>query len=193
MTWDTNTAILEQLRTFSADEAWTCLAEHFEVPLTRYARRSGLSADAARDVVQEALIAFAEAYRRGAYDRDKGRLSSWLFGIARREVSAARRRRALDPVGALETGQASGLREDDDALEQVWEEEWQRAILERAIARVREEVEPATWESFALQAFDGLDVPDVMSRLGHSRTQVYNAKHRISRRLRELAGEYEDA
>lgn len=160
--------------------------------MTRYARRSGLSPDAVADVVQEILIAFAEGYRRGAYDRGRGRLSSWLFGIARREVAAARRKAALDPVRALESAEERNYPDQDDALVRIWEEEWRRAIVERCIARVRSELEPATWECFALQVFEGLDAEQVAERTGLPRGRVYDAKYRVSRRLRELEREYED-
>ena len=69
MTWSTNTSILSQLETFSAQTAWVSLVEHFERPLARYAQRSGLAPDAVQDAVQETLLAFAEAYRRGTFDR----------------------------------------------------------------------------------------------------------------------------
>lgn len=193
MTWSTNTSILARLETFSDGTAWGCLVEHFERPLSRYARRSGLSADAVQDAVQETLVAFAEAYRRGTFDRSRGKLSGWLFGIARREVAHARRRSAVNPVGALDTGIGRDGPEDDDALERIWEEEWRRATLERCIDRVRGEIEPRTWQCFALQVFEGLGARDVAARLELPLTKVYNAKHRVSRRLRELAREQEDA
>ncbi|MCP3913975.1 MAG: sigma-70 family RNA polymerase sigma factor [bacterium] len=193
MTWNTNTSILARLETFSDDTAWTSLVDHFERPLTRYAQRTGLSPAVARDVVQETLIAFAQAYRGGNYDRSRGRLSGWLFGIARREVAGARRRLALDRLQPAESSFVNDTPETEDALERIWEEEWRGAILERCVERVRQEVEPATWQCFALQAFEGLSADEVVKRLGLPRTRVYNAKHRISRRLRELAREYEDA
>jgi RNA polymerase sigma factor (sigma-70 family) len=192
MSWNTNTSILARLGTFSAATAWTCLVEHFEQPLQRYALRSGLAPGAAQDVVQDTLLAFAVAYRSGTYDRAQGRLSAWLFGIARREVANARRRAANDPVGSIDTAYDRAA-PDDDALELIWEEEWRRAILERCIERVRKDVEPATWACFALQAFEGLGAEEVAARQGIPLTRVYNAKHRISRRLRELALEFEDA
>ena len=192
MPWNTNTSILARLETFSAETAWTSLTEHFEPPLTRYARRAGLSPEAARDAVQDTLVAFAEAYRRGTFDRTRGRLSGWLFGIARREVAAARRRAALDPVRRLESTQERRHPDPEDALEGIWEEEWRRAILERCIETVRAEVEAATWECFALQVFEGLGAEEVAARAGVPRTRVYNAKHRVARRLRELAREFED-
>lgn len=193
MTWDTNTAILARLETFSAETAWTSLVEHFERPLTRYVGRSGLSSSLVEDVVQETLVAFAEAYRGGAFDRTRGRLSGWLFGIARHKVASARRKAALDLVTVLGSAPERSLHDPDDALERIWEEEWRREILERCIARVRKEVEPAIWECFALLTLHGLSTEDVVARLGLPRTRVYNAKHRVLRRLRELEREFEDA
>lgn len=193
MTWNTNTAILARLETFSEETAWTSLVEHFEIPLTRHAQRSGLPPDAVHDVVQEILVAFALAYRKGAYDSTRGRLSAWLYGIARREVAAARRKACLDPAMAMDSAQERNVLDDDDALERIWEEEWRRAILERCIKRVREEVQPSTFECFALQTFEGLGADEVAARLGISLTIAYNSKHRVSRRLQELAREYEDA
>lgn len=193
MTWNTNTSILARLETFSAKTAWTSLSEHFELPLKRYALRAGLSQEAVQDVVQDTLIAFAEAYRRGAYDRSRGRLSGWLFGIARLEVAGVRRKVAIHRDETLSTAREGSLIPDEEALEGIWEEEWRRAILERCIETVRQEVEPITWECFALQAFEGLNGDEVAERMSIPRTRVYNARHRVSRRMRELALEYEDA
>jgi len=193
MTWNTSASILARLQTFSSETAWSSLAEHFERPLHRYARRAGLTPEQAADAVQDTLVAFAQAYRAGGYDAARGRLSAWLFGIARREVASLRRAVARDPVGALDSVVERDTPEDEDALERIWDEEWRRAVLERCIERVRHEVEPATWECFALQTFEGLSAEAVAQRMGVPHTRVYNAKHRVSRRMRELAHEFNDA
>lgn len=124
MSWDTNTSILVRLETFSARTAWTTLAAHFEKPLSRYARRAGLAQSAIPDVVQATLVAFALAYRSGSYDRSRGRLSSWLFGIARREVAGARRRSALEAEHAPVSMRDEGIPEEEDPLEEIREHEW---------------------------------------------------------------------
>ena len=193
MAWNTNTSILAQLETFSADTAWTSLVEHFERPMTRFARRSGLQESSVADVVQATLIAFAEGYRQGKYDRGRGRLSSWLYGILKHEIAAARRMAFSERAQSLDSDLQAGQVIADDTLDAIWAEEWRRAILERGFERIRKETEPSTWECFALQTFEGLSAEEVAARLGLPRTRVYNAKHRIIKRLRELALEYEDA
>lgn len=192
MAWTTNTSILAQLETFSAQTAWSSLVDHFERPLSRFAQRSGLPRSSIADVVQGTLITFAEGYRKGKYDRARGRLSDWLYGIHKREIAAARRKFATH----REEGQASEVLRDrpsgEGDLDEIWEEEWRRAILERSLEWIRKEIEPATWECFALQTFEGLGSNEVAAHLGMPVSRVYNAKHRVVKRLRELAREFED-
>jgi RNA polymerase sigma factor (sigma-70 family) len=193
MTWNTNTSILARLETYSDDSAWTGLVTHFQKPLTRYVGRAGVPAALVPDVVQETLVAFAAAYRGGDYDRSRGSLSSWLFGIARNQIASARRRAALDPVVAFEASREQGFPDPaGDVFEAIWEEEWRRAVTERCIERVRGEIAPGVWECFALQVFEGLRAEEVADRLGLSRARVYDIKYRVTRRLREIEREHED-
>ena len=46
----------------------------------------------AEDVVQDTLLAFLDAWRRGRYDRDRGRLGSFLFAIAVQQVRTHHRK-----------------------------------------------------------------------------------------------------
>eukprot|EP00913_Durusdinium_trenchii_P006239 g5851.t1 len=84
MPWITTTIMLERLSD-AQDSAWEELATHFRAPVHHFAIRLGLNESAAEDVVQSTLLAFISAYRDGRYEKDRGRLSSWLFGIAYRE------------------------------------------------------------------------------------------------------------
>lgn len=72
----TNTALLEGLRETGNDAIWKVFCTRYRPVVIAVARRLGLNADEAEDATQEALLAFATAYRQGKYDRDKGRLRS---------------------------------------------------------------------------------------------------------------------
>ncbi len=198
MSWETHTSILQQLRTFSARSAWNALADEFREPLVRFGERAGLPRDRAEDAAQETLTAFAQGFRAGRYERSKGRLRSWIFGIARRQVSSARRSAALDPVAARGTDESpslllAGAAPVQGDLEGIWEEEWQRSVLDRCLRRIQSEVGPETYQAFHLATFEGLSADEVAARLNVPRSRVYNAKHRVAARLRELALEIEDA
>ena len=101
MEWVTTSVLLDQLRA-GADGAWGAFLERFRKPVIAFALKVGLPAQAADDAAQETMLAFLEGLRSGSYDRKKGRLSSWLFGIASmkaRQAFDARARIDRDHAG----------------------------------------------------------------------------------------------
>jgi RNA polymerase sigma-70 factor (ECF subfamily) len=66
-------------------------------------------------------------------------------------------------------------------------------LLERAIAIVRERVEPATWEAFRLTAMDGLPAAEVARRLRKHVATVYVARSNVQKMLHEEVAALEAA
>jgi DNA-directed RNA polymerase specialized sigma24 family protein len=58
-------------------------------------------------------------------------------------------------------------------------------VLEEAAERVRERVEPHTWEAFRLTAFEGLSGADAAARLGLKVCTVFKARSRVQHLLQE--------
>jgi len=194
MEWRTTSTMLRELRDFDRGEAWGTFVERFRRPIVAFAGRLGHTSDDAEDIAQETLLAFAEAFRAGRYDQNKGRLSQWLFGIAYKHALKERQRRRRDRA-ALEPGgdRASFLASipDEAAATQVWDHEWEAALLDECLAHVRQEVEPATMRAFELTALADRPAADVARELGLSVTAVYNGKHRVVKRLRELREQFD--
>lgn len=195
MEWLTTSTILERLRDYENRNAWDQFAERFRQPIVRFARQMGLSSTDAEDAAQETLIAFAEAYRRGQYHRDRGRLSQWLFGIAYRQSLNARRKHARnaarivrDSSGAARLGEVA----DEQAATSHWETVWEESLLDDCLRQVRREVEPVTYRAFELSVRDGQPAADVATALEVPVKTVYNAKHRVLKRIRELRAILED-
>jgi DNA-directed RNA polymerase specialized sigma24 family protein len=74
----------------------------------------------------------------------------------------------------------------------VWDGEWERSLLEECLECVRQEVETATFQAFEMTALQQRPVPEVAETLGIAQTTVYNARHRVVKRLRELRSLFED-
>lgn len=190
--WVTTTTILEQLRDPRADGAWSRLVTRFHEPLRAFARRAGVPDADADDVVQEALIEFTRAYADGKYQRDRGRLSAWLFGIVRRCTLRLRQRRAREQARGQALsfdGRDAEPPVDEKSLEDLWNREWERWAWETCLRRVRAEFEPDTLRLFILHVQEGRPPAAAAAELGVSVKAVYNAKHRVLTRLRELRGE----
>jgi len=192
--WITTSTILGGLRDFEDRTAWERFVTRFRGPIVRLALAQGLKPADADDVAQETLLAFAAGFRAGSYDAAKGRLSRWLFGIAYRQVMRAREtrdRRAAELLPTAEHGHSLAELEDEAAATRSWDVEWERAILAQCMARARSEVQPATFRAFELAAIENREVAAVATELGIDVKAVYNAKHRLLKRIRELRASME--
>jgi DNA-directed RNA polymerase specialized sigma24 family protein len=96
--WVTTTQLLEDLKTTDAESAWTEFCSHFQPVVIDFAKKLGLSNVEAEDAAQETMTAFFKAFREGKYDPAKGRLSNWLFGIAKRVILNLRGRQPLEKL-----------------------------------------------------------------------------------------------
>ena len=194
MEWVTTSTLLEGLRDFGNQNAWNRFEERFRKPLISFARKMALDASEAEDVAQETLIAFAATYRGGAYDRKKGRLSNWLFGIAYRQILNRRRgiaRREGKVRATPDTVFWAGLPEEG-AAEADWDREWAQARLHQSLDIVRQEVKPATFRAFQALVLENRSPEEVAEELGMSQNGVSVAKHRVLKRLRELGRQWEE-
>jgi RNA polymerase sigma-70 factor (ECF subfamily) len=131
------------------------------------------------------LFSFAQAYQRGSYDRDKGRLRTWLSGIVKKKVIDIHRKRRETPIG--DAGRTTGFMEkipDEGTMDEIWDAEWRRAVVTQCLEDIREDVDEKTVRAFVLFAWKGWSVEKVASELGVSRNAVYQAKKRVLSKIR---------
>ena len=188
MEWSTTSTLLRGLKQFSDEDAWERFVGHFRPALIAFSRHLGLAEGEAEDCAQSVLLAFAESYRSGRYESQKGTLRRWVFALARNKAIDVLRLRGRQASGqeVLETVEVEAQ------LEGVWDREWERAILERCLAKVRKEVRRRTYRCFEAVVLKGKEVLEVAEELEMKQGAVYVAKHRVLRRLNELKVEFED-
>lgn len=188
LTTATSTSLIEGLRDPANRTAWHAYVERYRPLIVRYARRVGVNASEAEDVAQTALMEFTSALRGGRYDRERGRLRTWLFGIVANQVRRWRERvRPREVVGdETAAGQALGAAQAPDELAQAWDDEWRQAVLRQCLEAVGREVQPTTLAAFERFVLDGLDARAVAAELGLSPNAVFGAKRRVLERIRDL-------
>jgi len=187
MTWLTTTSILNDLRGDPQHVAWRLLLERFRGPAVRFAVSMGHSAVDAEDVIQDAFAAFTAAYRAGRYDREKGRLSVWLFGFVHRAALHARSQRERPrAVGGPSYFERLADRGENGVTETTLEPAWEGFLLQECLERARRELTAQTFAAFELTAIRGVPAAEAARRLGVPITVIYNAKHRVASRVREL-------
>lgn len=178
----TTTKLLDALHDLNNEPVWSQFDARYRPVIAGLARRLGLSADEAEDVAQQSLSEFVRSYRDGKYDRTKGRLSSWLLGIAHHSaIRVLRMKRPADDESVSEVA-------DEPSLRSLWDEERDRDILMRAIAILRDQatVDPRTLLAFELSALRGVPAAETASQCGMTVEQVYVVRSRLTKRLREL-------
>ncbi|NOX58937.1 MAG: sigma-70 family RNA polymerase sigma factor, partial [Planctomycetes bacterium] len=192
----TNTILLDGLKDPGNESVWRQFVERYRPTIVAAARRFGLNEADAQDAAQQAVVAFCTAYQEGKYDREKGRLRHWLFGIARNQMrnlykKSARRKEMQIANDSGETDFFARLN-DGNEFEQIWEEEWRDSVLRQCLEEVSKEFDAKSIEAFKLFAWKGQPAQDVADGLGMTSNAVFIAKHRIMKRIRELMPKMED-
>jgi len=187
----TTTELLDGLYDSGNRSAWTEFDNRYRPILYGFLRRMGISDADAADVAQETLARFVQDYRARKYDRNKGRLRSWLIGIARCRLADLQR--DVGRRGVIHGESAIAGLPDDPADESVWEAEERRVIFEQAIRELRETTRfnERTIEAFERVVLRHEPVEQVAAQLGLSPQEIYNAKNRVVDRLREIVKRYE--
>jgi RNA polymerase sigma factor (sigma-70 family) len=193
--WVTTTRDLQALKTSGDRRVWQKFHNHFYPVIVKFAQRMGLAEQDAEDAAQEAMVAFIKAYRKGGYDPEKGRLTQWVFGVARK-VIMNRQKRLPPERQILDRSTGTGfwnLLQDGEAeaLKGTWDAEWRKMVLDKCLDRVRGEFGDRIFQAFEMYALNEVPAEKVAQALRMTKNAVYIAKNRVLTRLRQLEGELE--
>jgi RNA polymerase sigma factor (sigma-70 family) len=184
----TRSSLVKRLRNWSDHGSWQDFFDTYWKLIYAVAIKAGLSESEARDVVQETVLAVAKQMRENAYDRAKSSFKNWLCLITRRRIIDHYRKRT-DPKDRPSPWDRDGTSRTDTInrvpdpaslkLDSVWEEEWQKNLLDAAIERVKQQVTPKQFQIFDLSVLRELPVAEVKAILKVNAAQVYLARHRV--------------
>lgn len=173
-------------------DAWDAFVKRYRPAMVDWCRRSGAQPAEAEDVAQTVLLKLIEKMKAFEYDRTRG-FRKWLRTVTRHAwldyVDA--RRRGVQGTGRSAFWETLDHHAAGASLEVLIEEAWQRELAERAMAQVRTEVHGKTWRAFELVAVEGRKSPEAGKLLGMTPGAVLMARHRVTKRLRELIAELE--
>lgn len=184
---DTSLTLLARLGGEIPDApVWDRFVRLYSPRVLEWCRHWGLQNADAEDVCQEVLLRVARQMRTFEYQRGKS-FRAWLKTVAKRAL--------LDWIEAgRKPGRGSGDTTNQDALESVearedlvarLEAEFDRELLEVAADRVKRRVDPTSWEAFRLTAVEGLSGADAAARIGLKVANVFVAKGRVQKMLKE--------
>ncbi|HWY86804.1 MAG TPA: sigma-70 family RNA polymerase sigma factor [Gemmataceae bacterium] len=181
----TRISLLSRLRHDPNDpSAWDEFVARYSTRIQSWCRVWGLQDADVQDVTQTVLVQLAAKLRGFVYDPAQS-FRGWLKTLTRHAWCdfVTDRQRAVPGSGGSGMFEVLHAIEARDDLERRMEEAFDLELLELASNRVRERVEPHTWEAFQLTAVEGLSGADAAHRLGIPVASVFKAKSNVQKML----------
>jgi len=182
----TTSQLLSSLHDTSDRAAWGQFDARYRPIVQAVALRLGLNQEDAADVAQQTMLEFVRDYRLGKYDRTKGRLKSWISGIAHH--------RAIDLVRAdrqerVRRGESAMVAlPEQREIEGAWDLEERRVIWREAMRELRQssKLGEVSIRAFELVVEHKFSPEAAAAECGIGVHSVYQAKSRITVKLREI-------
>ena len=185
-----SSSLLEGVRR-GEEQAWHRLMDMYLPLVYRWCQRQSLQDADMLDVGQEVLHRVARNLGQFRRERPEDTFRGWLRQITRNAISDHYRRLRKEPAGqggsTAQVDQANvSAPEFDDTPASLADEI--QVLYSRVVSLVRSEFSEQDWQAFYKVMVDKFSPTEVAEALEISRNQVYLAKSRIQRRLREAFG-----
>ena len=191
---ETRASLILRLQDAADITAWDEFAEIYAPVVYRSARRLGLQAADADDVVQEVLSAVARSVTEWVGRDDRGVFRAWLYRIARNTAIDFLTRRKHQPLagGGAEAARHLQALEATEEVSSQFGMEVRREIFERASELIRSKVSDTTWQAFHRTTVLGQSIEAVAAQLDVSPGSIYIARSRVMKRLQIAVKSFEE-
>lgn len=184
----TRRSLLSRLKDWKDQESWKLFFDTYWKLIYNAAMKAGLTDAESQDVVQETVISVMKSMPEFKYDGAGGSFKSWLLKLTTWRIGDQFRKR--------QRGIHQPFREGDDTstgsnvldrtpdpsgqkLEVIWDEEWEKNLMDAAVERVKRKVDGKQYQIFDLYVFKNWPVTKVAGTLKVNVGRVYLVKHRI--------------
>jgi|688.fasta_scaffold277222_2 RNA polymerase sigma factor (sigma-70 family) len=167
------------------EAAWKRFVEIYGPVIFDWCRHCKLQDADARDVTQETLLRLAQYLPAFQYKADQ-RFRGWLRTIVHHCVCdwGAERRRMAPGSGDTEVLEFLESQPAREQLIERLEKQFDQELLHLAMERVRDRVEPLTWQVFELLALQRLSGVEVARQTGMKVASAFASRSKVQRLLR---------
>lgn len=189
----TRRSLITRLKNWDDQEGWHEFFQTYWKLIYAVALKSGLTESEAEDVVQDTVVTVAKTMDRYHYEPEKCRFKTWLMRITRMRIVDQFRKRGPEFCPSADRLETSTNTTPMDHIadptppfvESVWDEEWQKNLIDAAMDRVKRKVRPEHYQIFYLSVVKELGAARVARTLGVSAAQVYVVKHRVAAQVKQ--------
>jgi RNA polymerase sigma-70 factor (ECF subfamily) len=165
-------------------EAWEAFDRRYGLKIYGWCRQYQLQHADAEEVRQEVLTFLVRKMRTFEYDPTKS-FRGWLRTVTINAVKDFQETRKKQvKLGMSDSGGQLENAEAHEDLARQLAEEFDLEVLELAMERVRQRVEPQTWKAYWLLTKEQLKPMEVAVRLNMQKARVYEAKNRVKELLK---------
>lgn len=191
----TRESLLVQLKEDGNESAWRQFHDIYGRLIFGYALHFNISYAEAEDIVQEVCIKVFRQIEKFEYSPERGRFRGWLKTVTHNTViDYLRRKQNRAKISETYRSHVELQRQMDSAEEdQIWQREWEKALYESALERVRERVGEETFRVFHLYVLKNEPAQKVARESSLDANAIYAVKHRVLRYLREEIERIENA
>jgi len=183
----TRWSLISRLKDWDDRESWKDFFDTYWKLIYSVAIKAGLSDSEAEEVVQETVITVAKKIGEFKADPAHGSFKGWLLKIAQWRIGDQFRKRlpggrrgARRSDTTSQTGTAERVPDPHGySLESIWDEEWEKNLVDAALERVKKCVSAKQYQIYYLNTVKKMSVRTVAKTLGVNAAQVYLAKHRV--------------
>lgn len=200
----TRLSLIERLRDFDDTGSWKEFFDTYWKLIYCAAVKGGLSDAEAEDVVQETIITISRHIGNFRYQPEVCSFKGWLMRLTHCRIIDHLRRSppakysfvplpnepqtelGLDEEPGATEGPMADLQSVESAasFEDMWDEEWQKNLLNAAMERVKRKVAPEHYQIFHLHGVKGMPAHQIAELFSVSLAKVYVVRHRVSRMVK---------
>jgi len=189
----TRATLIQRLKDWQDQSSWQDFFDTYWKLIYGVAIKGGLTGAEAQDVVQETMISAAKHMPTFEYDPAIGSFKTWLLNMTRwRITDQLRKRGPFQAASHSASEDATRTRTVDKVvdpagpdLDALWDAEWEKNLLDAAMAKVKRQLDPQKYQIFDLYVNRGWPPEKVAATFGISVEQVYLAKHRTTEMIKE--------
>ena len=189
----TRATLIQRLKDWQDQSSWQDFFDTYWKLIYGVALKGGLTSAEAQDVVQETMISVAKHMPTFEYDPAIGSFKTWLLNMTRWRITDQLRKRGPFAAGhPASEDTATRTRTVDKvvdpaspALDALWDAEWEKNLLDAAMAKIKRQLDPQKYQIFDLYVNRGWPPEKVAATFGISVDQVYLAKHRTTELIKE--------
>src|SRR6266513_5929231 len=203
----TRWTLIERLKNWDDQESWRQFFDTYWQLIYGVAIKSGLEHHEAQDVVQETVMSVCKHMQNFKADPAYGSFKSWLMNLTRWRIADQVRKRQRGenareelPKPDLNRDTPSTAVEEQvpdvpdpvgNALEAIWNDEWEKHIVAAALEKVKQQSSGKHYQIFFLQAIKQVPPAKIAETLKVPVDQVYLIKHRLTKVFEEALKELE--